>query len=245
MSKKDFLPDKVVEIVSKQKKGKLLDLGSGNGTTGKKLFDLGFDVEAFDMDRERFKYHKEIQFSNGNLNDPLPYENNTFDFIIFMEVIEHIYNPGFVISEISRILKKDGKLILSTPNILNIGSRFRFLIEGSFDFFREPTLDYSKTFPLAIQNMHVIPWRYQELEYLLHNYGLETAHFHVDKRKNNFIVLAALMKPVLFLQSKVKDVRIQKKGGVDCARMNIILNSWDLLLGRHLILEAVKSGDVN
>lgn len=90
MSKKDFLPDKVVEIVSKQKKGKLLDLGSGNGTTGKKLFDLGFDVEAFDMDRERFKYHKEIQFSNGNLNDPLPYENNTFDFIIFMEVIEHI-----------------------------------------------------------------------------------------------------------------------------------------------------------
>lgn len=238
--KKNYLLEKVVEVVSSQKKGKILDLGCGDGKTGKRLFDLGFEVEAFDMDKDRFEFHKEIRFSNGNLNDPLPYSDNTFDYIIFMEVIEHIYNPGFVISEISRILKKGGKLILSTPNILNVSSRFRFLVEGSFDFFREPTLDYSKMFPIAIQNMHVIPWRYQELEYLLHSCGLEVPKFYVDKRKGNFVFLACLLKPVLFVQSKFKDMRIKKKGGVDFARMNKILHSWDLLLGRHLILEAIK-----
>lgn len=238
--KKNYLLEKVVEVVSSQKKGKILDLGCGDGKIGKRLFDLGFEVEACDMDKDRFEFHKEIRFSNGNLNDPLPYSDNTFDYIIFMEVIEHIYNPGFVISEISRILKKGGKLILSTPNILNVSSRFRFLVEGSFDFFREPTLDYSKMFPIAIQNMHVIPWRYQELEYLLHSCGLEVPKFYVDKRKGNFVFLACLLKPVLFVQSKFKDMRIKKKGGVDFARMNKILHSWDLLLGRHLILEAIK-----
>jgi len=238
--KKNYLLEKVVEVISSQKKGKILDLGCGDGKTGKRLFDLGFEVEACDMDKDRFEFHKEIRFSNGNLNDPLPYSDNTFDYIIFMEVIEHIYNPGFVISEISRILKKGGRLILSTPNILNVSSRFRFLVEGSFDFFREPTLDYSKMFPMAIQNMHVIPWRYQELEYLLHSCGLEVPKFYVDKRKGNFVFLACLLKPVLFVQSKFKDMRIKKKGGVDFSRMNKILHSWDLLLGRHLILEAIK-----
>ena len=98
--KKNYLLEKVVEVVSSQKKGKILDLGCGDGKTGKRLFDLGFEVEACDMDKDRFEFHKEIRFSNGNLNDPLPYSDNTFDYIIFMEVIEHIYNPGFVISEI-------------------------------------------------------------------------------------------------------------------------------------------------
>ena len=239
--KKNYLLEKIVEVISSQEKGKILDLGCGDGKTGKRLFDLGFAVEACDMDSDRFEFHKQIKFSKGNLNNSLPYPDNTFDYVIFMEVIEHIYNPGFVISEISRVLKKGGRLILSTPNILNIGSRCRFFIEGSFDFFREPTLDFSKCFPAAIQNMHVIPWRYQELEYLLAQSSLEVTRFFTDKRKVNFYFLYALLFPIMFLQSKAKEGRARKKGGVDFTRMNKIILSKDMLLGRHLILEGIKA----
>jgi 2-polyprenyl-3-methyl-5-hydroxy-6-metoxy-1,4-benzoquinol methylase len=152
----NHLLEKVVAVISADKQqGCVLDLGCGDGKTGKKLLDKGFQVHACDMDVNRFEFKDAIPFKAGNLNDRLPYEDNSFDYVILMEVIEHVYNPQHVVSEIKRILRPGGKLILSTPNILNISSRFRFLIEGSFDFFREPTLDYAKCFPKAIQNMHV------------------------------------------------------------------------------------------
>lgn len=237
--KKNYLLEKIVEVVSRNDRGKVLDLGCGDGRTGKRLLDLGFSVEACDMDKERFEFQGEIPFTAGNLNRPLPYKDNSFDYVIFMEVIEHIYNPSFVISEIRRVLRGGGRLVLSTPNILNIGSRFRFLVEGSFDFFREPTLDFSKCFPAAIQNMHVIPWRYQELEYLLAQNNLSVSNFFTDKRKANFYFLYALLLPIMYLQARSKENRAKRKGGVDFGRINNILLSKDLLLGRHLILEAV------
>lgn len=237
--KKNLLLEKIVEIISSYNKGKILDLGCGDGKTGKRLFDLGFSVEACDMDRQRFEFHSEIPFTEGNLDSPLPYKDNSFDYVVFMEVIEHIYNPNFVISEIRRVLRGGGRLLLSTPNILNLRSRFRFLFEGAYDFFREPTLDYSKCFPAAIQNMHVIPWRYQELEYLLAQSNLSISRFFTDKRMGSFYFLYALLSPIIYLQARLKENRAKKKGGVDFKRINNILLSKDMLLGRHLILEAV------
>ncbi|MCM8773141.1 MAG: methyltransferase domain-containing protein [Candidatus Omnitrophica bacterium] len=234
--KKNYLLEKVVEVVSRNNKGKVLDLGCGDGRTGKRLLDLGFSVEACDMDKERFKFHGEIPFMTVNLNRPLPYKDNSFDYVIFMEVIEHIYNPSFVISEIRRVLRRGGRLVLSTPNILNIGSRLRFFIEGSFDFFREPTLDFSKCFPSAIQNIHVIPWRYQELEYLLFQNNLSVVNFFTDKRKTNFYFL---LLPIMYFQAKAKEKRAKRRGSVDFRRINSVLLSKDMLRGRHLILEAI------
>ncbi|MBF0522277.1 MAG: class I SAM-dependent methyltransferase [Candidatus Omnitrophica bacterium] len=243
MGKKNYLLEKIVDIIASNKKGRILDLGCGDGKTGKRLLDLGFEVEACDMDQNRFEFHNEIRFTSGNLAERLPYQDNSFDYVLFMEVIEHLYNPQFVISEISRILRPGGRIVLSTPNILNVGSRARFFIEGNFDFFREPTLDYSRCFPLAIQNMHVIPWRYQELEYLLAQNNLEVIRFSVDKRKENFYLLFYLLFPLMFFQARIKELRAQKTGGVDFRRMNKIIFSKDMLLGKHLIVEGIKKAN--
>jgi len=108
--KKNYLLEKIVEVVSRNDRGKVLDLGCGDGRTGKRLLDLGFSVEACDMDKERFEFQGEIPFTAGNLNRPLPYKDNSFDYVIFMEVIEHIYNPSFVISEIRRVLRGGGAI---------------------------------------------------------------------------------------------------------------------------------------
>ena len=88
--------------------------------------------------------------------------------------------------------------------------------------------------------MHVIPWRYQELEYLFYQSGLEITGFHVDRRKDNFFPLVILMWPVLFLSTKSREMRTKKTKSVDFSRMNAILMSFDMLLGKHLIVEGLR-----
>ena len=144
MRKKAYLALKIKKIFSKLNKGIVLDLGSGEGEHANILKNMGFDVVTAGIDNREFKYPDLIKFTFCDLSNAAPFKNASFDYVLFLEILEHIRNPYFAIREISRVLKPEGLLFLSTPNILNITSRLRFLFEGSFDFFREPILDYSK-----------------------------------------------------------------------------------------------------
>ncbi len=46
----------------------------------------------------------------------IPFKDNTFDNVISYETIEHLPDPGKIISEFSRVLKKEGEFIMSCPN---------------------------------------------------------------------------------------------------------------------------------
>ncbi len=49
---------------------------------------------------------------------PLPAENEAFDVVLSLETLEHMPNPANFVEELHRVLKPDGELILSTPNII-------------------------------------------------------------------------------------------------------------------------------
>jgi SAM-dependent methyltransferase len=240
--KRNKLLDQVIKIFSSEKRGRALDLGCGSGDYSLGLRNLGFDVTASDMDVEGFRHSASIKFVPSDLNEKLPFANASFDYVLLAEVIEHVYNPLFIMNEISRVLKSGGSLILSTPNILNIESRFRFFFEGGFDFFREPTLDYARQFPIGLQNMHVIPWRYQELEYLLFGAGLKVVAAFADSVNAVLGIkfFSIFARPLLKLQAWSKERRSSKKGGVDFRRMNRLIFSDELFFGKHLIVKAVK-----
>lgn len=218
-NKPNYLLEAVKNVFVSLPGGKVLDLGCGDGDYSERLKDLGFEVVASDMDSERFKYHKSIKFVKSNISEPLPFPDESFDYVLFLEVLEHLYNPDFVIKQISRLIKPGGLLLISTPNILNLGSRMRFLFEGSFDFFREPILDYSKLLPSGIQNMHIIPWRYQEIEYLLYKNGLNTEKIYTDLMKPSLRFFSFIFLPLLRFQAWQKERRAIKKGGVDYKRI--------------------------
>jgi SAM-dependent methyltransferase len=53
--------------------------------------------------------------------EPFPYEDSSFDLVICQELIEHLlFSPTFMLNQIHRVLKKEGKLIISCPNIARI-----------------------------------------------------------------------------------------------------------------------------
>ncbi|MFC1658187.1 class I SAM-dependent methyltransferase [Candidatus Omnitrophota bacterium] len=234
----NYLHNKVIEVLERQPKGRLLDLGSGVGNLARRAQGMGFAVTACDAESGQFKYKHEIEFRQGDLNQGLPFGEEAFDCVVMLEVVEHLENPYFAFKEISRVLKAEARLILSTPNIMNLRSRMRFLFEGTFDFFREPTLEMARKDPVF--GRHIFPCRFQELEYILFSNNLSIAGIYTDLYLPNARCLSFLL-PLIKLQFFLKRKRSQRKHGPDYLSLHKALLSAELLYGRHLIIEAVKN----
>jgi len=127
--KQDFFPDfsgiliqpyffarrglylKMRELAPKLK-GKLLDVGCG-----RKPYQNLFKVDSYiGMDIELSGHSHEQEdvdvFYDGTI---FPFENETFDSILCNQVLEHVFNPDEFLSEIQRVLKKDGQFLLTVP----------------------------------------------------------------------------------------------------------------------------------
>jgi SAM-dependent methyltransferase len=60
--------------------------------------------------------------------EDLPFEEGTFDYVLCTEVLEHLlYSPSKLLYNIHRVLRTEGELVLSTPNILSFATRLRFI----------------------------------------------------------------------------------------------------------------------
>ena len=101
---------------------------------------MGGGLLATDISQEGFEA-TEVPFRRLNFNEPLPFDDQCFDVIYTIEVMEHLHRPYDLLKECFRVLKPGGSLIASTPNILNLQSRFRFLFTGFWDLYQPPSID--------------------------------------------------------------------------------------------------------
>lgn len=107
-------------------RGKVLDIGCGAGDTLLLLKDLGFTVYGIDMDKRAIETAKTRGIQNlkfGTYEALLQYPDNYFDVIRMYHVIEHIDNPVRCFEIIHKKLKKDGELVVGTPNVDSVISR--------------------------------------------------------------------------------------------------------------------------
>lgn len=110
----------------------LLDIGCGSGVQlgilQKKGYKLGIGI---DLNKNALQYGKKknIQDTSFILADVqyLPLKNNSVDKIICAEIIEHLQNPDWMIKEITRTLKKDGEVVITTPNENSIWGAYEVL----------------------------------------------------------------------------------------------------------------------
>ena len=86
----------------------MLDLACGDGVYSNRLQDMGFEATAADLDRKHFLFKGKLRFVSLNLLEDLPFKDASFDYVLFLEIIEHLYNPADVMREIVRILKPGG-----------------------------------------------------------------------------------------------------------------------------------------
>lgn len=175
---------KVLECLNQLQRGRVLDAPSGQGALSFELEKIGFKAFLGDIQKDNLLYRNGrcIQI---DLNRALPFKARTFDYVVCLEGIEHLENPHLLICEFARVLKSDGCLIISTPNVMTIKSRWRYLFYSYLDYFR-----YFGPVPLSerhrieeYDHQHINPLFYGEMKFLLEKYG-----FRIEKVETNRLV---------------------------------------------------------
>jgi SAM-dependent methyltransferase len=178
-------------------RGKCLELGANpyfttmllKHYTGLELFLANYFGHSNNGEHHQNVDYKEVNsgikkseaftFQHFNIeNDVFPYSDGEFDLIIFAEIIEHLLNdPCKVLREIKRILKPNGTLILTTPNVARLENITK-LISGTNIY--DP---YSGYGPYGRHNRE---YNRHELDQLLRFEGFKPTHaFTADVHSNN------------------------------------------------------------
>lgn len=109
-----------------RKLNRLLDVGAGAGLLLSQAQSRGweiFGVELSTYGPAYAKKHFAIDITQGKLEDAR-YPDGHFDVVMLQDTIEHVPNPKSLLSEIHRILRPGGALVISTPNYNSLGRRF-------------------------------------------------------------------------------------------------------------------------
>ncbi len=102
------------------KKGRILDVGCGKAWAAKLFCPRGFEVVSMDISHKNTATAlKKYPFDNHTavVADAfsLPFQKNSFDYIIASEIIEHVSSPALFVERLFASLKPGGKLIVTTP----------------------------------------------------------------------------------------------------------------------------------
>jgi ubiquinone/menaquinone biosynthesis C-methylase UbiE len=111
--------------------GHMLDIGCSTGDWALYWQSRRWQCSGIDIDRE----HLAIALDRGvearfcDLNrDSLPFTDATFDLIFAGEVIEHLVDTDFFLTELHRCLRPGGVVLITTPNLVSFENRLRILL---------------------------------------------------------------------------------------------------------------------
>lgn len=112
-----------IDLVSGYSKpgSKILEVGGGNGLAARLLNQLGYHIISTDISlfflKDAKKWHKEnLNYAACDALD-LPFKTESFDVVCSSELIEHVLDAGRALSEMARVVKKGGRIIIAGPNL--------------------------------------------------------------------------------------------------------------------------------
>lgn len=133
----------IISLLDKNKK--VLDIGCSSGYLG--FFSKENEFYGIEIDkksaRKAQKIYKRVLIGDVEklIKKKLPFPK--FDIIVFADILEHLIDPKSILSYfVKNYLKKDGKVIISLPNVAHLTVRLNLLL-GKFDYTESGILDKS------------------------------------------------------------------------------------------------------
>lgn len=221
-------------LLSNPNHKRVLDIPSGAGSFTQRLLSKKIEVHSGDIDN--FMEVENPNFRQGNMNERLPYEGEFFDAVVCIDGIEHLERPFDFIQECSRITRKEGAIIISTPNINSLRSRWRWLWTSHHNKCKVPLNENHPT-PLH----HINMMAYQRLRYILHTRNFEITEVTTNRVKTiswlYFLFVPFAYVATSFVYNKEEKDPTQRKVNQQIKKH---LFSKALLFGETMIIKAVK-----
>jgi len=171
---------------------KILSLGSGGGGDLWYLAEHN-EIHALDGSSSAVEVARDhgLQAQLADLESPLPFSDATFDLVVAKDLLEHLLAPERLLAEMRRVLKPEGRLVLSIPNHFYLPFRLRILFGGNL-LWKSMVHDHSRNFE---------EWNYMHLRFFTWK-GLQrlllTGGFRVERAFWDFGVLAHYFDPDMF-----------------------------------------------
>ncbi|MCL6477966.1 MAG: class I SAM-dependent methyltransferase [Peptococcaceae bacterium] len=115
--RRNIIDTAIRSFVKLNQGAKILDVGCGTGGNLSLLSQFGC-VSGLEMDAGAVEMAKERglgQIYKGEIPGPLPFEENSFDLIVMLDVLEHIEDDGEAIRYLVEYLKPNGYLLITVP----------------------------------------------------------------------------------------------------------------------------------
>ena len=143
----------------------VLDIGANAGALLTRLQDSGFqDLTGLDLDVTRFNV-PEADFFQADANGPFPDKvQRDFSLITATDVIEHLDNPRAFIEKVLSILRPDGFMALSFPNVAFWEGRLKFMFKGELWGFGKKNYKLQR---------HISPMTFEQTELMLRELGFD------------------------------------------------------------------------
>lgn len=127
-------------------------------------------------------------------NAEFPFDSESFDYIILNDVLERTQNPASVLKKLHRLLKKNGKLIVSAHNIKHYSVILPLLMQDEFVYSNEPSV---------LNNSHIKFFTGFELKSLMLQCGYTLQIFGHQTREEP----TESMKRIIYLLSQISDTK--------------------------------------
>lgn len=226
---------------------RILDFGAGNGHMAQRIGNTaesaGIEptscIFPCEIVPEDFKYEK-VKCTKIDTDSQIPFEENFFDIVYAIEVLEHTAKPYDFFMEAFRVLKPNGILIISVPNLMHILSRFSILFNGFATLYPPPSKKKKNAGRIC---GHIMPLTYSYFHYGLFIAGFDNVKFKADKKKKGCIFWAIILRPIHKFCSMIYDKNLKKYDSEvweENAEIVHTMNSFDMLSSRSCIVSAQK-----
>lgn len=125
---------------------KILEIGCGEGNTGKALKEQGKAVEVVGIEKipevaqvAMEKIDKVIIADVESVE--IPFDEGYFDYMIMGDVLEHLYDPWILVNKLAHYVKKGGYIIASIPNVRYWRIIKDLVLKGEWKYCSEGLLD--------------------------------------------------------------------------------------------------------
>ena len=120
---------KLLALVGSGKR--VLDVGCSSGYLARPLVERGCTVVGIEQDEEAAEVAREVcaEVLVGDAETiELPFSEGSFDVVLCGDLIEHLRDPERFLARVRPLLREDGRLVLTTPNVANWTMRLGLLV---------------------------------------------------------------------------------------------------------------------